>query len=241
MIPERGRQTLLALLGVSAGVATGIWLHHLRKSRRGTTVRSWAEPSGSAQEVAEAFRQDGELSRRAIEVDSIAEGVVELGGSVQNQEQATRAVRIAQGTTGVYTVVNRLTVDEEESQRASTRRRWNDGAPELHGRHHYGMGVGMGTRRQSPDTDPDRPSDRQRMIERDLEVHKVEEEPEAGPGPVSAAEAVESHRVKPGDERATREAGLEAGPQPMSTHQETMEHDVKEGEAGRTTGEEAER
>jgi hypothetical protein len=237
MIPERGRQALLALLGVGAGVAAGVWLYRLRTTRRGTTARGWSEPRGSAQEVAEALRQDDDLSRRAIEVDSIAEGVVELGGSVHNRDEAVRAVRIAQDTTGVFTVVNRLAVEAEESQRESTRRRWNDGAPELRERQHYGMGVGMGTRRQSPDTDPDRPNDRQRMIERDLEVRNVADEPEAGPDPVPAPGAVESERVKPGDEEAIREAGLEAEHGPAPTP-ESADGDGVGEETGGPGGEE---
>jgi hypothetical protein len=194
---EHDRQSLLTVLGISAGVATGVaaglWLWRRRAGEMADALERWAEPRGSAQDVAEAFREDSKLSRRRIEVDTIAEGVVELSGSVRDRAEADRAVGIAQRTTGVYTVVNRLRVEDEESARETTRRRWNEGAPELRERQHYGMGVGMGTRRHSPATDPDRPSDKPRMLERDLDVGNVEDELDAAlePSPRPAATAGE--------------------------------------------------
>lgn len=210
---ERRTQAILALFGISAGVAGGLWLW-----RRGEAVRRerggrWGQPRGSAQDVAEALRTDGKLSRRHIEVDTIAEGVVELTGAVEDRAEADRAVGIAQRTTGVYTVVNRLVVDAEEAQRNEARRRWRDGAPELRERHHYGMGVGMGTRRQSPATDPDRPSDKQHMIDRELNVRRLVDEPEAPTRDPSTEDRVEGTRVKPGDEMAIEDAGLKARPE----------------------------
>jgi hypothetical protein len=229
---EHDRQSLLTVLGISAGVATGVaaglWLWRRRAGEMSDGLERWAEPRGSAQDVAEAFRGDSKLSRRRIEVDTIAEGVVELSGSVRDRAEADRAVGIAQRTTGVYTVVNRLRIEAEESARETTRRRWNEGAPELRERHHYGMGVGMGPRRHSPATDPDRPSDKPRMLERDLDVGNVEEDLEAASFPESGGGAVEDPYMKPGDEAAIREAGLDPSPRPAAT---TGEGD-DEGEVG---------
>lgn len=205
---DRRTQAILALFGISAGVAGGLWLWRRREAVRREAGRRWGQPRGSAQDVAEALRQDGKLGRRAIEVDTIAEGVVELNGTVRDRAEAERAVGIAQRTTGVYTVVNRLVVDAEEAQRNETRRRWAEGAPELRERHHYGMGVGMGTRRQSPATDPDRPSDKKTMLDRELNVNRVDDEVEAPTRDPNTASRVESTDVKPGDERAIEDAGL---------------------------------
>ena len=55
----------------------------------------------------------------------------------------------------VHTVVNRLTVEMLEQHLEDTRRRHEDGAPQLHERRWEGMGTGMGARRQGP-TDPPR-------------------------------------------------------------------------------------
>lgn len=234
MTPERGKQALWTALGVSAGVAAGVWIWRRRGRQEPAPHRRWSRPEGTGSEVAEALRRDRTLARRDIEVDAIADGVIELTGSVQTRSEAQRAVSIVQGRRGIYTVVNRLVVEEEESQREETRRRRAEGAPELQERGHHGMGVGMGTRRQSPDTDPDRPSDRQKMLDRELEVQNVVDAPEAGPDPVSGAEAVESGRVKPRDEEHIREAGLDPEPRPTSTPRESVG-----GEPGATPSEEA--
>jgi hypothetical protein len=192
---HQDRQNLLTIVGISAGVATGlaagVWLWRRRSSPALAPLPSWTEPRGSAQDVASALDSDPDLSGRRIEVDTIAEGVVELTGSVRDRTEAERAVGLAQRTTGVYTVVNRLRIESEEAQREETRRRWKEGAPELRERHHYGMGVGMGQSRHSPTTDPDRPNDKQRILDRELDVANVEEEPEASPHPVPDAEGME--------------------------------------------------
>jgi hypothetical protein len=186
MIVDRDRQRLLSIVGISAGVATGVaaglWLWRRRGSAVSHDQPIWHQPRGSAQDVAQSLRDDGKLSRRRIEVDTIAEGVVELSGSVRDREEADRAVGIAQRTTGVYTVVNRLRIEAEDSHREETRKRWSEGAPELRERQHYGIGVGMGRSRHSPMTDPDRPSDKQKIVERELEVSNLDDIGDAVPG-----------------------------------------------------------
>jgi hypothetical protein len=192
MMVDRDRQSLLTIFGISAGVATGlvagVWLWRRRSDLVSEAMPLWHEPRGSAQDVAESLRADGKLSRRRIEVDTIAEGVVELSGSVRDRQEADRAVGIAQRTTGVYTVVNRLRIEAEDSHREETRRRWSEGAPELRERQHYGIGVGMGRSRHSPLTDPDRPSDKQKIVERELDVNRVEDAGDAVPGAGGVAE-----------------------------------------------------
>lgn len=239
MIPERSKQALWTAVGMSAGFATGVWLWRRGQGQPGVAAHEsapsgWTRPRGSGVEVAEALERDRTLRNRSIEVDSISDGVIELTGHVQTREEAQRAVTLAQATTGVYTVVNRLTLDDDESHLTETQRRRREGAPELQERKHYGMGVGMGARRQSPDTDPDRPSDKQKILDRELDVANVEDSPEGGPDPISGAEAVESTRVKPGDEMAIRDAGLDADPRPTSTPKESVgEESVGEESAER--------
>jgi hypothetical protein len=221
---ELDREGVLRVVGISAGVATGfvagLWLWRRRTEADALDTTEWAAPRGSAQDVAGALARDGKLGRRRIEVDTIAEGVVELTGSVRDRLEAERAVGIAQGTTGVYTVVNRLRIEAEESHRESTSRRWSEGAPELRERKVYGMGVGMGTARHARETDPDRPSDKPRMVERELDVSRVEDPSESTENGVSGAGAVSDPYMKPGDERAIREAGLDPSPHPTSTPEE---------------------
>jgi hypothetical protein len=217
MMVDRDRQGLLTIVGISAGVATGVAASIVSQ------VPSWAEPRGSAQDVAASLASDPKLSRRRVEVDTIAEGVVELSGSVRNRAEAERAVGLAQRTTGVYTVVNRLRIEAEELQRESTRRRWSEGAPELRERHHYGMGVGMGQSRHAPETDPDRPNDKQRILDRELDVANVDDENDVAPGRASSGGTVDDPYMKPGDESAIREAGLDPSPHPLSGAEEDVE------------------
>lgn len=185
MIADRDRRSLLTIVGISAGLATGVaagaWLWRRRGGVAAEPIQTWPEPRGSAQDVAASLQSDGKLSRRRIEVDTIAEGVVELSGSVRDREEAERAVGIAQRTTGVYTVVNRLRIEAEDSHRDATRRRWAEGAPDLRERQHYGIGVGMGRSRHSPETDPDRPSDKQKIVERELDVKRMGDAPDSDP------------------------------------------------------------
>lgn len=229
MKPDQSKQAVLTVIGVSAGLATGLWLWRRRRAPARTPGHfgpaGWSPPPGAGADVAAALRQDRTLSARTIEVDSISDGVIELTGEVDTREEARRAVAIAQSASGVYTVVNRLTLAQEESHRAETQQRRRDGASDLTERHHYGMGVGMGTRRQSPDTDPDRPSDKQKILDRELDVANVEDAPEAGPDPISGAEAVDSGDVKPGDEMAIRDAGLDPSPRPNSTPKRSTDSD----------------
>lgn len=230
MITDRRNQAILAIFSISAGVAGGLWLWRKQAVTEGEQGRRWGQPRGSAQEVAEALRKDSKLGRRAIEVDAVAEGVVELTGTVRERAEAERAVGIAQRTTGVYTVVNRLVVDMEESKRAEAKRRWSDGAPDLRERHHYGMGVGMGTRRQSPATDPDRPSDKQSMIERELDVTRFDDEADVPTRDPNTDSRVEGTDLKPGTERTIEEAGLDPS---GSAGEDGSEGGAERSEAGR--------
>lgn len=229
MFPEQSKQALWTAIGVSAGVAAGVWLWRRQQPApaRGPYDESapsgWQRPRGAGAVVADALQRDRLLRNQSIEVDSISDGVIELTGHVRTRAEAQRAVELAQSTTGVYTIVNRLTLDEVESHRRETRQRRSEGAPELLERQHYGMGVGMGTRRHSPDTDPDRPSDKQKILERELDVANSGDSPADGPDPISGDDAVESTRVKPGDEIAIQDAGLEAEPRPTSTPKESLE------------------
>lgn len=228
---ERRTQAILSLVGVSAGVATGLWLWRRGVADRRESMIRWSQPRGSAEGVADSLRKDGRLGRRSITVDAIAEGVVELTGAVTDHGEAERAVQIAQGTTGVYTVVNRLRVDEEEARRMETSRRWNEGAPELRERHHYGVGVGMGTRRQSPDTDPDRPSDKQKILDRELDVGSVDDEVGVPTRYPNTASRVESTRIKPGDERAMEDAGLKSHPEEDVDEEDSEREDTDRSES----------
>ena len=159
---------LWALVGLAAGAAVGIWLWTRRRGGEPTAVGGETD---AALRVARAYDNDIELAARGLGVTRISEGVIEVTGVVADRDQRQRAVAMAHNTPGVHTVVNRLVLEDEERRVAESRARNRDRPIR-----HTGMGVGMGTRRQSPDTDPDRPSDRQKLVDRELDVPKLEQD-----------------------------------------------------------------
>src|SRR4051812_44238258 len=64
--------------------------------------------------VLEAFRNDPILAERAVDIGSISEGVIELAGWVEDDDEAQHAVTVARGVPGVDTVVNRIAIGDEE-------------------------------------------------------------------------------------------------------------------------------
>src|SRR5918912_3287084 len=64
--------------------------------------------------VLEAFRNDPVLSERAIDIGAIGDGIIELSGWVDSDEEVELATTVARGTPGVTTVVNRLAVGDGE-------------------------------------------------------------------------------------------------------------------------------
>lgn len=177
------KRQLWTLLGLTAGAAVGVWLWR-RGTERTAPLELATEPvqeGTAADRLARALAHDQELSEYDLAVDAISDGVVELTGVVDAAAQRERAVAMAHATGDVHTVVNRLVLRAEEARFEENRAR----REEMGGLQHSGMGVGMGTRRQSPDTDPDRPSDRQKLVDRELEPENMETAPveETGPDP----------------------------------------------------------
>jgi BON domain len=114
---------------------------------------------GLEERVLEAFRNDPILSERAIDIGSISEGVIELAGWVEQDDEAQHAVTIARGVPGVETVVNRIAIGDEERRIADAARRFDEGDPALTEARWEGQRVGTGRRRQGTSGDPDRHAD----------------------------------------------------------------------------------
>ena len=97
--------------------------------------------------VLEAYMNDPILSERAVDIGEIGEGIIELAGWVETEEEAEHAVTLARGVVGVDTVVNRLNVGEEEEQLEENFERYNgDGGTDT--ARWEGQQVGTGARRQ---------------------------------------------------------------------------------------------
>jgi len=117
-----------------------------------------AYDAGLEDRVLEAFRNDPILSERAIDIGSISDGVIELAGWVENEDESRHAVTIARGVPGVDTVVNRIALGDEEERFEDTARRFRGGDPALNEARWEGQGVGTGRRRQGTSDEPDRHS-----------------------------------------------------------------------------------
>jgi hypothetical protein len=115
--------------------------------------------------VLEAFKNDPILSERAIDIGAVEDGIIELTGSVNSEEEAHQAVVVARGTPGVATVVNRLTIRTDEVLFDEAAHHYEDGDPPFTERHWDGQAVGTGRRRQGNSDEIDRHADPKNILE----------------------------------------------------------------------------
>lgn len=155
-----GSTSMWALaIGASVGLAAGLVI----AARSGLFSRMGGNRlnrvlSAMEEQIVQLLSFDSILGQRAVEVAALAPGIVELTGTVNSDEEAHRAVELAQRAHGVRTVLNRIDVAPLETRLAGNRRRFGgDGAraPQFEG-----LGVGTGRRRQGLDTEPPQRDDR---------------------------------------------------------------------------------
>jgi hypothetical protein len=133
--------------------------------------------------VLEAFRNDPILSERAVDIGSIGDGIIELAGWVETEEEAEHAVTIARGVPDIDTVVNRISIGDEEQRYRDAARRVQQGDPSLTEARWEGRTVGTGRRRQGTSQDTDRHADPKVPLEdhwmsKDVELRNAAEETE---------------------------------------------------------------
>lgn len=133
--------------------------------------------------VLEAFRNDPVLSERAVDIGAVGDGIIELSGWVNSADETDHAVTLARGVPGVDTVVNRLTVGEEEALLQENASRVADGDPALTESRWEGMRIGTGRRRQGTSAEPDRHADpkpelEDRWMDEDEAIRNAAEPPE---------------------------------------------------------------
>lgn len=119
-------------------------------------VAAEADDAAAALEerVLEAFRADTVLSERAVDIGAVGDGIVELSGWVNDADEAEHAVTVARGVGGVDTVVNRLSVGEDDAMRRENQARFAAGDDALHEARWEGQRVGTGRPRQGQSGDP---------------------------------------------------------------------------------------
>jgi hypothetical protein len=128
--------------------------------------------------VLEAFRNDPILSERAIDIGAIDDGIVELTGWVNADDESEKAVTVARGTPGVDTVVNRLAVRAEEDMYDDLAEDYDENDA---GGQWEGQSVGTGRRRQGNSAEVDRHEDpRTPLEEKVLDKEYLDADEEAG-------------------------------------------------------------
>lgn len=193
---------LKVILGATAGVAAAIGIFIARRSRRPGLDEEREDTERTVRAELEGAGED----YSDVRVTALAPGIVELTGSVETDALSRDAASRVQSVEGVRTVVNRLSVGEEEARLADTRERRESGAPELQEHQWYGQRVGTGRRRQSAGTDPDRADDKVPMVSRDLGTDRAQEQ--ASEQIENQAPAVEGHTTAvPASNRASRASG----------------------------------
>ena len=160
--------------GAVLGLAVGVIL--ARRSLR--SARGLLAPGALDRleaRVDAALEEEGLLTRVDIQVGALSDGIVELTGSVRDEEEAARVVAVVQRVPGVRTVLNRMDTEILEEHLADSRRRNAERGPGARGSHWYGNRVGMGMRRQGHETDPGRPDDKTSIVSRKLGVDRAGE------------------------------------------------------------------
>jgi hypothetical protein len=137
--------------------------------------------SALEERVLRAFRRDAILSERAIDIGAIGEGIIELSGWVETQDESELAMAVTRTVPGIVTVVSRLFIGSDEQDSSDLDEDdLDDGAP-LPGGMWQGQRVGTGRRRQGNSGEMDRHADPKPVIEDKWldEQHALEED--AGP------------------------------------------------------------
>lgn len=115
--------------------------------------------------VLEAFRNDPILSERAIDIGAIDDGIVELTGWVNAEDETQHALTVTRGVPGVETVVSRLSVRADEDLYDDLAERYESGDASLTEAHWEGQQVGTGRRRQGNSSEFDRHADPKLKLE----------------------------------------------------------------------------
>ncbi len=115
--------------------------------------------------VLEAFRNDPILSERAIDIGAIDDGIVELTGWVNAEDETHHALTVTRGVPGVETVVSRLSIRADEDLFDDLAERYEAGDASLTEAHWEGQQVGTGRRRQGNSSEFDRHADPKLKLE----------------------------------------------------------------------------
>jgi osmotically-inducible protein OsmY len=168
--------------------------------------------SALEERVLRAFRRDAILSERAIDIGAIGEGIIELSGWVETQEESEHAMAVTRTVPGIVTVVSRLYIGSDEQDSSDLDEDdLDDGAP-LPGGMWQGQRVGTGRRRQGNSGEMDRHADPKPVLEDKWldEEHALEE----AAGPVEGIAERRGRKSKKADKPASADGEDSGVPSP---------------------------
>lgn len=165
---RKRNNTALWIIGVGAGLAiTAGVVAALRTTRRGQHALR-RDMRSLESRVIRALRQHPEARSQSIDVAAVGAGVIELSGFVDNEQLAHEVVELADRIPGVHAVFNRMDVRSVEARLQKNRGKSGGNS----GTRWYGGSVGIGRRRQSPATDPQRRDDHAALLAKSLKPNR---------------------------------------------------------------------
>lgn len=225
--PKRSREAVAAAIAVGAGLAVAggllAWRFYRRRGEAGGALETAL--AQSEEEVVDRLRADERLAGQPIEVAALASGIIELSGAVETERDADLAVTLARRAAGIRTVLNRLDILEEMDRVEGARHREVGPGTVRNESRWLGVGVGMGRRRQSRQTDPARRDDRADMVAGELGVNRAVENasepldkiPNATEGHATASQSAPDDHGTVRDTPHHRTGNAQPSPQDLQT------------------------
>jgi BON domain len=147
-----------AALGVPAGELGDVTDEDEEMGDEDTDVFTSADPELEDRVLA-AYTNDPVLCERAIDIGAIGPTTIELTGMVYTDDEYEHATVVTRGVPGVETVVNRLSVRDDDTSTQQSARRYSDGDPRYTEARWENERVGTGRRRQGTSQDVGRHAD----------------------------------------------------------------------------------
>jgi hypothetical protein len=159
-----------------------------------------------------AFTNDPVLSERAIDIGAVNAGTIELTGTVNTDDEYEHATVVARGVPGVETVVNRLTIRDDEAAEDTAARHYAAGDPRFTEARWESEIIGTGRPRQGTSQDVGRHADPKVPLE-----DRALSETEALRNAADDTDDITSQRRRRGSGGASG-AGQSAGGVPQADH-----------------------
>lgn len=179
--------------------------YEYEEEEEGADVSAESGDSALEESVLRAFRRDAILSERAIDIGAIGDGIIELSGWVETQEESEHAMSVTRTVPGIVTVVSRLFIGTDEQSPSDLDEGDLDDGAVTPGGVWEGQRVGTGRRRQGNSGEMDRHADPKPVLENKWldEEHALEE----AAGPIDGIAERRGRKGKKSDKPSSANGG----------------------------------